>query len=44
MTLTLTVSDEVRALASGFPHVAVEAHDLVSGPCAPRHACRVPVC
>ncbi|MFB7599301.1 B3/4 domain-containing protein [Streptomyces sp. NPDC056160] len=32
MTLTLTVSDEVRALAPGFTHVAVEAHDLVNGP------------
>ncbi|MFD7439579.1 B3/4 domain-containing protein [Streptomyces sp. NPDC059861] len=32
MTLTLTVSDEVRALASGFTHVAVEAHGLVNGP------------
>ncbi|MEU5088791.1 phenylalanine--tRNA ligase beta subunit-related protein [Streptomyces sp. NPDC021356] len=32
MTLTLIVSDEVRALAPGFTHVAVEAHDLVNGP------------
>lgn len=32
MTLTLTVSDEVRALAPGFAHVAVEAHGLVNGP------------
>ncbi|MFG3661902.1 B3/4 domain-containing protein [Streptomyces sp. NPDC047706] len=32
MTLTLTVSDEVRALAPGFTHVAVEAHGLVGGP------------
>ncbi|MFE5893444.1 B3/4 domain-containing protein [Streptomyces sp. NPDC056468] len=32
MTLTLTVSDEVRALAPGFTHVAVEAHGLVNGP------------
>ncbi|MFJ8794649.1 B3/4 domain-containing protein [Streptomyces sp. NPDC102462] len=32
MTLTLTVSDEVRALAPGFRHVAIEAHDLVGGP------------
>lgn len=32
MTLTLTVSDEVRALAPGFTHVAVEAHELVNGP------------
>ncbi|MFF4703210.1 B3/B4 domain-containing protein [Streptomyces sp. NPDC001288] len=32
MTLTLTVSDEVRALAPGFTHLAVEAHGLVNGP------------
>ncbi|MBG0857244.1 cytoplasmic protein [Streptomyces spinoverrucosus] len=32
MTLTLTVSDEVRALAPGFTHIAVEAHGLVNGP------------
>ncbi|MFE0331367.1 B3/B4 domain-containing protein [Streptomyces sp. NPDC003753] len=32
MTPTLTVSDEVRALAPGFTHVAIEAHGLVSGP------------
>ncbi|MEV7127332.1 phenylalanine--tRNA ligase beta subunit-related protein [Streptomyces sp. NPDC093260] len=32
MTLTLTVSDEVRALAPGFTHVAVEAYDLANGP------------
>lgn len=32
MTRTLTVSDEVRALAPGFTHVAVEAHGLVNGP------------
>ncbi|MFI6335032.1 B3/4 domain-containing protein [Streptomyces sp. NPDC050535] len=32
MTLTLTVSDEVRALAPGFTHVAVEASGLVNGP------------
>ena len=32
MTLTLTVSDEVRALAPGFTHVAVEAQGLVNGP------------
>ncbi|QOV40112.1 cytoplasmic protein [Streptomyces ferrugineus] len=32
MTLSLTVSDEVRALAPGFTHVAVEAHGLVNGP------------
>lgn len=32
MTLTLTVSDEVHALAPGFTHVAIEAHGLVNGP------------
>ncbi|MGW1257192.1 B3/B4 domain-containing protein [Streptomyces sp. NPDC002513] len=32
MTLTLTVSDTVRALAPGFTHVAIEAHGLVNGP------------
>ncbi len=32
MTLSLTVSDEVRALAPGFTHVAVEAHGLTNGP------------
>ncbi|MEU8788140.1 phenylalanine--tRNA ligase beta subunit-related protein [Streptomyces sp. NPDC048643] len=32
MTLTLTVSDEVRALAPGFTHLAVEADGLVNGP------------
>ncbi|RPF31335.1 B3/4 domain-containing protein [Streptomyces sp. TLI_185] len=32
MTLSLTVSEEVRALAPGFTHVAVEAHGLVNGP------------
>ncbi|MFJ9713540.1 B3/4 domain-containing protein [Streptomyces sp. NPDC101234] len=32
MTLTLTVSDEVRALVPGFTHVAIEAHGLVNGP------------
>ncbi|MEU3983580.1 phenylalanine--tRNA ligase beta subunit-related protein [Streptomyces sp. NPDC026672] len=32
MPLTLTVSDEVRALAPGFTHLAVEAHGLVNGP------------
>ena len=32
MTLSLTVSDEVRALAPGFTHVVVEAHGLVNGP------------
>ncbi|MEU8956454.1 phenylalanine--tRNA ligase beta subunit-related protein [Streptomyces sp. NPDC048518] len=30
--LALTVSDEVRALAPGFTHVAIEAHGLVNGP------------
>ncbi|KMS83657.1 MULTISPECIES: B3/4 domain-containing protein [Streptomyces] len=32
MTFTLTVSDEVRALAPGFTHVAIEAHDVVNAP------------
>ncbi|MET7437248.1 B3/B4 domain-containing protein [Streptomyces sp. NPDC004082] len=32
MTLTLTVSDEVHALAPGFTHVAIEAEGLVNGP------------
>ncbi|MEV8318712.1 phenylalanine--tRNA ligase beta subunit-related protein [Streptomyces sp. NPDC059900] len=32
MTIDLTVSDEVRALAPGFTHVAVEAYGLVNGP------------
>ncbi|WP_030672944.1 B3/4 domain-containing protein [Streptomyces sp. NRRL B-1347] len=32
MTLTLTVSDEVRTLAPGFTHIAIEAYDLVNGP------------
>ncbi|MFJ8595703.1 B3/4 domain-containing protein [Streptomyces sp. NPDC093598] len=32
MTLTLTVSDDVRALAPGFRHLAIEAHGLVNGP------------
>ncbi|WP_370410169.1 B3/4 domain-containing protein [Streptomyces fradiae] len=32
MTLTLTVSDEVRTLVPGFTHLAVEAHGLVNGP------------
>ncbi|MFD8308751.1 B3/4 domain-containing protein [Streptomyces sp. NPDC059690] len=32
MTLSLTVSDEVRALAPGFTHLAIEAHGLVNGP------------
>lgn len=31
MTLSLTVSDEVRALAPGFTHVAIEAYGLVNG-------------
>ncbi|MFG2727036.1 B3/4 domain-containing protein [Streptomyces canus] len=32
MTLSLTVSDEVRALAPGFRHLAIEARGLVNGP------------
>jgi DNA/RNA-binding domain of Phe-tRNA-synthetase-like protein len=32
MPLSLTVSDEVRALAPGFTHLAIEAHGLVNGP------------
>ncbi|CCK32209.1 hypothetical protein BN159_7830 [Streptomyces davaonensis JCM 4913] len=32
MTFRLTVSDEVRALAPGITHFAVEAHGLVNGP------------
>ncbi|MFH8611675.1 B3/4 domain-containing protein [Streptomyces sp. NPDC018029] len=32
MTIDLTVSDEVRALAPGFTHVAVDARGLVNGP------------
>ncbi|MFG3428985.1 B3/4 domain-containing protein [Streptomyces californicus] len=32
MTLTLTVSDEVRTVAPGFAHLAVEAHGLRNGP------------
>lgn len=32
MTLTLTVSDEVRTLVPGFTYLAVEAHGLVNGP------------
>ncbi|MEG3628253.1 B3/B4 domain-containing protein [Streptomyces poriticola] len=32
MTLTLSVADEVRTLAPGFTHLAVEAHGLVNGP------------
>ncbi|MFF8657205.1 B3/B4 domain-containing protein [Streptomyces huasconensis] len=30
--LALTVSDEVRALAPGFTHLAIEAHGLVNAP------------
>ncbi|MEV0172100.1 phenylalanine--tRNA ligase beta subunit-related protein [Streptomyces sp. NPDC050803] len=36
MTLALTVSDEVRALAPGFTHIAIEAHGLVNGPSTDR--------
>jgi DNA/RNA-binding domain of Phe-tRNA-synthetase-like protein len=32
MTLSLTVSDEVRALAPDFTHVAIEAYGLANGP------------
>ncbi|MFF5506101.1 B3/4 domain-containing protein [Streptomyces roseolus] len=32
MPLTLTVSDEVRALVPGFTHLALEARGLVNGP------------
>ncbi|KOU38347.1 B3/4 domain-containing protein [Streptomyces sp. WM6378] len=32
MTLTLAVSDDVRAIAPGFTHVAVEAYGLVNAP------------
>ena len=32
MTLSLTVSDGVRALAPGFTHLAIEADGLVNGP------------
>ncbi|MFJ1546188.1 B3/4 domain-containing protein [Streptomyces sp. NPDC088246] len=32
MTLTFTVSDDVRTLAPGFSHLAVEARGLVGGP------------
>ncbi|MFH8486805.1 B3/4 domain-containing protein [Streptomyces longisporoflavus] len=32
MTIDLTVSEEVRALAPGFTHVAIEARGLVNGP------------
>ena len=32
MTFQITVTDEVRALAPGFTHVAIEAHGLVNAP------------
>jgi DNA/RNA-binding domain of Phe-tRNA-synthetase-like protein len=32
MTLSPTVSDDVRALAPGFTYLAIEAHGLVNGP------------
>lgn len=32
MTLTITVSDQVRVIAPGFVHLAVEARGLVNGP------------
>ncbi|MCB5909174.1 B3/B4 domain-containing protein [Streptomyces pinistramenti] len=32
MTRTLHVSDDVRALAPGFAHLAIEAHGLTNGP------------
>ncbi len=32
MPVQLTVSDEVRALAPGFHHIAIEAYDLVNAP------------
>ncbi|MGV9315744.1 B3/B4 domain-containing protein [Streptomyces sp. NPDC003691] len=32
MALTLTVADEVTALAPGFTHLAIEAHGLANGP------------
>lgn len=35
MTLSLIVSDEVRALAPGFTHLAIEAHGLTNGPSTP---------
>ncbi|MFJ6444346.1 B3/4 domain-containing protein [Streptomyces sp. NPDC091649] len=38
MTLTFTVSDEVRAIAPGFSHLAVEARGLVNGPSDARSA------
>lgn len=38
MSLTFTVSDEVRTLAPGFSHLAVEAHGLVNGPSDARSA------
>ncbi|MBD0840571.1 MULTISPECIES: B3/4 domain-containing protein [unclassified Streptomyces] len=36
MTLALTVSDDVRALAPGFTHLAIEARGLVNGPSTDR--------
>ncbi|MEU0103455.1 phenylalanine--tRNA ligase beta subunit-related protein [Streptomyces sp. NPDC006267] len=38
MTLTFTVSDEVRTIAPGFSHLAVEANGLVNGPSDARSA------
>ncbi|MEU9605411.1 phenylalanine--tRNA ligase beta subunit-related protein [Streptomyces sp. NPDC048057] len=32
MAITLTVSDDVRDLAPGYTHLAIEAYDLVNGP------------
>ncbi|MGI5467536.1 B3/B4 domain-containing protein [Streptomyces sp. CA-132043] len=32
MSISVTVSDDVRALAPGFAHLVVEARDLVNGP------------
>jgi DNA/RNA-binding domain of Phe-tRNA-synthetase-like protein len=32
MTLTLSISDEVRTLVPGFTHLAVEPRGLVNGP------------
>ncbi|MGC0342957.1 hypothetical protein RKD20_007991 [Streptomyces sp. SLBN-8D4] len=34
MTLSVTVSDEARAPAPGFTHLAIRAHGLVNGPSA----------
>ncbi len=34
MTLPVTVSDEVRAPAPGFTHLAIKARGLVNGPSA----------